>query len=251
MLPIIITMRKIEIIIRLLVLNIYLLTCVFQFCEMAGKKRTALSTQQKCIFKSHTLFLVLLEKNCFKSFSLQSQSLGRGERAGPTFCFCIFFCTRIWWILAVFLKMRSQLKIKIPNMNETSKGFCGAHPVDIQTANITLFSFTVLNFGQYNSIVWGQDPFSAHQNPRVIPSGYHQKFFVDGKANPGVTEPNEGMTITHRGGSVSLWPSKDRQKQAVQWHQHVLAAKPPSWDSAWVIWCGRGTSLHTSVSLTW
>lgn len=45
-------------------------------------------------------------------------------------------------------------------------------------------------------------------------------------------EPNECVTITHGGGSVSLWPSKHRQKQAVQWHQHVLAAQPPSWDSA-------------------
>lgn len=86
-------------------------------------------------------------------------------------------------------------------MNKISKGFCGAHPVGIQTANITLFSFTQLNFEQYTSLVQavGTRPF-----PRATPSVCHQKFFVDGTARPGVTEPNEGVTITHPGGSVSL-----------------------------------------------
>lgn len=51
-----------------------------------------------------------------------------------------------------------------------------------------------------------QDPFPAHQIPELLPvdASRNLKFFVDGKASPGVTEPNEGVTITHRGGSMSL-----------------------------------------------
>lgn len=131
--------EKSRIIIRVLLLNIYLLICLFQFCEMAGKKRQ-LSTLNRNAYLKATLFFSAIGKKCFKSFLLQSLSLGGGGRAGPTFWFCIF-CTRIWWVLTISLKTGSRLKIKIPNMNKTSKGFCGAHPVGIQTANTTLFSF--------------------------------------------------------------------------------------------------------------
>lgn len=78
----------------------------------------------------------------------------------------------------------------------------------------------------------GTGPFPSTPNPRATPSGCHQNFFVDGKARPGVREPNEGVTITHRGGSVSLWPSKHRQKQA------VTSARPGSQTTLLRLWLG-------------
>lgn len=143
---------KVEIIITVLVLHIYLLICVFQFCEIAWKKRTALGTQQKYLFKSYILFWYS-RKKMLLIISLQSLNHEGKERPGPTFWVCILEFGEYWHFFSS-VKMRSQLKIKVLKMNKTSEGFCGAYPVSTQTANnIPLLSLTLLNLEWYNSVV--------------------------------------------------------------------------------------------------